>query len=75
MEDEMAEDRKYVPNPRVAYGVFEGPTRFGKRVPGDAQVRKSHEGKEATLERKRCRFSCRWPGTEVQAPRSPAFVL
>ena len=35
----MAEDRKYVPNPRVAYGVFEGPTRFGKRVPGDAQVK------------------------------------
>ena len=38
-EDEMAEDRKYVPNPRVAYGVFEGPTRFGKSVPGDAQVK------------------------------------
>ena len=38
-EDKMAEDRKYVPNPRVAYGVFEGPTRFGKRVPGDAQVK------------------------------------
>jgi len=35
----MAEDRKYVPNPRVAYGVFEGPTRFGRRVPGDAQVK------------------------------------
>ena len=29
-EDEMAEDRKYVPNPRVAYGVFEGPTLEGK---------------------------------------------
>ena len=24
-EDKMAEDGKYVPNPRVAYGVFEGP--------------------------------------------------
>ena len=24
---------------RVAYGVFEGPTRFGRRVPGDAQVK------------------------------------
>ena len=35
----MAEDGKYVPNPRVAYGVFEGPTRFGKSVPGDAQVK------------------------------------
>ena len=23
-EDKMAEDGKYVPNPRVAYGVFEG---------------------------------------------------
>ena len=38
-EDKLAEDRKYIPNPRVAYGVFEGPTRFGKRAPGDAQVR------------------------------------
>ena len=38
-EDKLAEDRKYVPNPRVAYGVFEGPTRFGRRVPGDAQVK------------------------------------
>ena len=38
-EDKMAEDGKYVPNPRVAYGVFEGPARFGKRVPGDAQVK------------------------------------
>ena len=28
-----------VSNPGVAYGVFEGPTRFGKRVPGDAQVK------------------------------------
>ena len=28
-----------MPNPRVAYGVFEGPTRFGRRVPGDAQVK------------------------------------
>ena len=23
----------------MAYGVFEGPTRFGRRVPGDAQVK------------------------------------
>ena len=38
-EDKIAEDGKYVPNPRVAYGVFEGPTRFGKSVPGDAQVK------------------------------------
>ena len=35
-EDKLEEDGKYVPNPRVAYGVFEGPTRFGRRVPGDA---------------------------------------
>ena len=38
-EDKLEEDGKYVPNPRVAYGVFEGPTRFGRRVPGDAQVK------------------------------------
>ena len=34
-EDKRAEDGKYVPNPRVAYGVFEGPTRFGRRAPGE----------------------------------------
>ena len=38
-EDKLEEDGKYVPNPRVACGVFEGPTRFGRRVPGDAQVK------------------------------------
>ena len=38
-EDKLEEDGKYVPNPRVAYGVFEGPTRFGRRVPGDVQVK------------------------------------
>ena len=38
-EDKLEEDGKYVPNPRVAYGVFEGPTRFGRRVPGDAQLK------------------------------------
>ena len=26
-KDKLEEDGKYVPNPRVGYGVFEGPTR------------------------------------------------
>ena len=41
-EDKLEEDGKYVPNPRVAYGVFEGPTRFGRRVP--APGRRADEG-------------------------------
>ena len=30
-EDTLEEDAKDVPNPRVAYGVFEGPTRLEAR--------------------------------------------